>query len=79
MTIDEVLKNTDLSNESVSSLKHSRDEEKIEHMYYMLMSQAYSHAIEQLALCGMISKEAQKVIHDMVNNETDIIRENLIK
>lgn len=79
MTIDEVLKNTDMSNESISKLKSDKEEYRKEYLHYMLKSQAYSHAIEQLALCGMISKEAQKLIFDMVNNETDIIRERLIK
>ena len=40
MTIDEVLKNTDVSNESVSQLKRERDEYRKKYLQYMLEEQA---------------------------------------
>lgn len=79
MTIDEVLKNTDVSNESVSQLKRERDEYRKKYMQYMLEEQAFLHAVNQLALCGMISKEALKAILDMKTSETEIICNTLIK
>lgn len=79
MTIDEVLNNTDMSNESVSHLKQERDEYRKKYLQYMLEEQAFLHAVNQMALCGMISKEALKAILDMKNSETDIICKTLIK
>ena len=79
MTIDEVLKNTDVSNESVSQLKRERDEYRKKYMQYMLEAQALDHAVNQLALCGMISNEALKAILDMKISETEIICNTLIK
>lgn len=79
MTIDEVLKNTDVSNESVSQLKRERDEYRKMYMQYMLEEQAFLHAVNQLALCGMISKEALGAILDMKISETVIISKTLIK
>ena len=79
MTIDEVLKNTDVSNESVSHLKRERDEYRKMYMQYMLEEQAFLHAVNQLALCGMISKEALGAILDMKISETVIISKTLIK
>lgn len=79
MTIDEVLKNTDVSNESVSKLKRERDEYRKKYLQYMLEEQAFLHAVNQLALCGMISNEALKAILDMKISETEIICNTLIK
>lgn len=79
MTIDEVLNNTDMSNESVSHLKRERDEYKKMYLQYMLEEQAFLHAVNQMALCGMISKEALRAILDMKTSETIIISKTLIK
>lgn len=79
MTIDEVLNNTDMSNESVSHLKRERDEYRKMYLQYMLEEQAFLHAVNQMALCGMISKEALRAILDMKTSETIIISKTLIK
>ena len=79
MTIDEVLKNTDVSNESVSQLKRERDEYRKKYLQYMLGGGGGGGGVNQLALCGMISNEALKAILDMKISETEIICNTLIK
>ena len=52
---------------------------KAEYKREMLMNQAYSHAILQAVLSGKITGEQQRLIYDLVNNESRIIYEKLLK
>ena len=50
---------------------------KLQYKVELLKNQAYSHIILQLAMSGIISHEAQKMIYDMFNNETQFIFKKL--